>query len=68
MEAALRTAADWLTGGELKKLDFEEVRGVAGIKEATYKIGDLNCNVAVASGLANARKAAGERQERRKAL
>ena len=29
MEAALRTAADWLTGGEMKKLDFEEVRGVA---------------------------------------
>ena len=56
MEAALRTAADWLTGGEMKKLNFEEVRGVAPIKEATYKIGDLELHVAVTSGLANARK------------
>ena len=56
MEAALRTAADWLTGGEMKKLNFEEVRGVAPIKEATYKIGDLELHVAVTSGLAKARK------------
>lgn len=56
MEAALRTAADWLTGGELKKIDFEEVRGTKGIKEATYQIGDLELRVAVTSGLANAKK------------
>lgn len=40
----------------MKKLNFEEVRGVAPIKEATYKIGDLELHVAVTSGLANARK------------
>ena len=56
MEAALRTAADWLTGGEMKKINFEEVRGVAAIKEATYHIGDLELRVAVTSGLANAKK------------
>ncbi len=51
-----RTAADWLTDGEMQKLTFEEVRGVAPIKEAIYKIGDLELRVAVTSGLANARK------------
>ncbi len=56
MEAALRTAADWLTGGEMKKINFEEVRGVAPIKEATYHIGELELRVAVTSGLANAKK------------
>lgn len=55
MEAALRTAAEWITGEELKHLDFTDVRGLAGVKTATYKIGDLEVNVAVASGLANAR-------------
>ncbi len=55
MEAALRTAVEWITGEELKALDFKEVRGTDGVKEATYKVGDLDVNVAVASGLANAR-------------
>lgn len=55
MEAALRTASDWLTGGELQKLDFEEVRGTEGIKEAAYRIGDLEVRVAVCSGLRNAK-------------
>ncbi len=56
MEAALRTAVETLTGEELKHLDFTEVRGIQGIKEATYKVGDLDVKVAVASGLANARE------------
>ena len=55
MEAALRTAVEKLTGEELTNLDFTEVRGTKDIKEATYKIGDLEVNVAVTSGLANAR-------------
>ena len=55
MEAALRTAVEKLTGQELTNLDFTEVRGTKDIKEATYKIGDLEVNVAVTSGLANAR-------------
>ncbi len=56
MEAALRTAVEWITGDQLKALDFQDVRGTAGIKEATYKVGDLDVNVAVASGLSNAKK------------
>ena len=56
MEAALRTAYETITGEELKKLDFEEVRGEKGIKKATVKIGDNEVKVAVAHGLANAQK------------
>ncbi len=56
MEAALRTAVETLTGEELKKLDFEEVRGTKDIKEATYQVAGMDVNVAVVSGLANARK------------
>ena len=56
MEAALRTASEVLTGKPLEKVDFEEVRGTEGIKFASYKIGDLTVNVAVASGTANANK------------
>ncbi len=56
MEAALRTAAEWLTGSDAAPVDFVEVRGVEGVKEATYQVGDLTLNVAVASGLANAKR------------
>lgn len=56
MEAALRTAVDTLTGQSMPKLDYEEVRGTAGIKEASYQVGDLTVKVAVASGLSNARE------------
>ncbi len=52
MEAALRTAVHTLTGADV--VDFPEVRGTEGIKEATYKVGDLDVKVAVASGLSNA--------------
>lgn len=55
MEAALRTASEWIMG-ESAPLEFHEVRGSEGIKEASYKLGDLTVNVAVASGLSNAKK------------
>ena len=55
MEAALRTAVETLTGEELKALDFKEVRGTAGIKEATYPVAGMEVKVAVASGLSNAK-------------
>ena len=55
MEAALRTANDVLTGKDNKKIDFTEVRGTDGIKEATYKIAGMDIKVAVASGAANAK-------------
>ena len=56
MEAALRTAVETLTGEELESVDFKEVRGTAGIKEATYHVAGMDVNVAVASGLGNARE------------
>lgn len=56
MEAALRTAAEVILGKPLEKLDFTEVRGFDDIKKATYKLGDLNVGVVVASGTANAGK------------
>lgn len=55
IEAALRTAADELTGQSLENVDFHEVRGLAGLREAEVKIGDLTLNIAMANGLGNAR-------------
>lgn len=54
MEAALRTAVEKMTGEEIPKLDFTEVRGMNGIKETAYDIKDTTFKVAVTSGLANA--------------
>ena len=56
MEAALRTAQDVLTGEDLDKIDFEQVRGGDGIKRATVNINGQDINVVAASGLANAQK------------
>lgn len=56
MEAALRTAADTLTGQSLENIDYTEVRGTDGIKEATYNVAGMDVKVAVASGLTNAAK------------
>ena len=58
MEAALRTAVETLTDTKLDDttVEFHDVRGTEGIKEASYQVGDLNVKVAVASGLANAKK------------
>ena len=56
MEAALRTAVETITGEELKELEFNDVRGTKGIKEASYNVGGTEFKVAVASGLANARE------------
>ena len=56
MEAALRTAQDTLTGQNLEKIDFEQVRGGDGIKRATVNIAGKDVKVVAASGLANAQK------------
>ena len=58
MEAALRFAVEKISGEKLTgdKIDFKDVRGIEGIKEASYTAGGLTVKVAVASGLANARK------------
>ncbi len=56
MEAAMRTAYYMITGEELLRFKIEALRGMDGSKEASVKIGDMNVNVAVVNGLANARK------------
>ena len=55
MEAALRTAYEVITGKELKKLEFEQVRGMLGIKKAAIDIDGTEIRVAVAHGLSNAK-------------
>ena len=56
MEAAIRTAVDTLEGKSLEKVEYEAVRGEKEIKEATLQIAGKEIKIAVASGLANARK------------
>ena len=55
MEAALRTVVEVLTGGEMKPLEFKEVRGLKGIKEAEYQLPGRTVRVCAASGLHNAK-------------
>ena len=55
MEAALRTANDVLTGKDNTEIEFHEVRGTEGLKEATYNIAGMDIKVCVASGAANAK-------------
>lgn len=54
MEAALRTAVYTLTGEN--PIDFPEIRGTEGIKEAEYDVAGMKVKVAVVSGLANAKE------------
>ncbi|MDR1778335.1 MAG: [FeFe] hydrogenase, group A [Clostridiales Family XIII bacterium] len=53
LEAALRTAAAWITGADPVSPDFTEVRGEVGAKEATYTVGDIDVKVCSVSGMAN---------------
>ncbi len=54
MEAALRTAADLLEGRRVEEIEYQEIRGTEGFKEAVYKVAGMDVKVAVVSGLANA--------------
>jgi NADH-quinone oxidoreductase subunit G/NADP-reducing hydrogenase subunit HndD len=56
MEAALRTAYELVTQQELQAVEFEDVRGLQGVKEAAVELAGLTVKVAVAHGLGNARK------------
>ena len=49
MEAALRTAYFVLEGKEHEAIKFEQVRGMQGLKEASFKLGGIDIKVAVAS-------------------
>ena len=56
MEAAVRTAYHTLTNNELEPIELTPVRGFKGVKEATLNINGLEVNIAVASGMVNAKK------------
>lgn len=56
MEAALRTAYEIHTGKTLEKVDFENVRGLEGIREASVDMNGLTLKVGIAHGLGNARR------------
>lgn len=56
MESALRTAYQKVTGQTIKKIDFQEVRGIRGFKKANIKIGDRIVKVAVVNGMTSAKK------------
>ena len=56
MEAALRTVAEIVEKKPLDKIEFTQVRGTEGIKEATVRLGGQDVRVAIAHGLGNARK------------
>jgi NADP-reducing hydrogenase subunit HndD len=67
MEATLRTAYEKVTGDTLGEIEYESVRAVEGLREASIQLGDTTLNVAVANGLNNAKKIlervkAGEKQ------
>ncbi|MHC1683588.1 MAG: ferredoxin hydrogenase [Clostridiaceae bacterium] len=53
MEAALRTAKDFVEKADLKDIEYNAVRGLDGIKEATVEIGGNEYNVAVINGASN---------------
>ena len=55
MEAALRTAYFVLTGKEHEAIKFEDVRGMEGLKEASFNIAGSEIKVAIASGMKNAK-------------
>jgi len=54
MEAALRTAYELVTGKTLDRIDFEDIRGLKGIKEAAVPVDGLDVKVLVSHGLSNA--------------
>ncbi|MCQ2159177.1 MAG: [FeFe] hydrogenase, group A [Bacteroidales bacterium] len=56
MEAALRTAYELQTGKTLEKVDFTQVRGLDGVREATVDMDGLELRVGIAHGLGNARR------------
>ncbi len=56
IEATIRTAYDTITGEELEKVEFEELRGLKGIKQAKVDINGREIKIAVANGLGNTRK------------
>ena len=56
IEAATRSAVEWLTGKPLEDVNFTALRGLDGCREAKLKVGDLELHIGIAHELGNARK------------
>ena len=56
IEAAVRTAYELHTKKPLPRIDFDELRGMEGIRQATIDFGGLPLKIGIAHGLGNARK------------
>lgn len=56
IEAATRTLYEWVTGDELEKVDFEQFRGIEGIRIAEIPVGDVKLRIGVVNGLGAARE------------
>ncbi len=56
IEAATRTAYEWMTGKTLESVDFEVLRGFEGFRSATVKVGEFDLKIGIAHGLGEARK------------
>ncbi|PKO99202.1 MAG: NADH:ubiquinone oxidoreductase [Bacteroidetes bacterium HGW-Bacteroidetes-8] len=56
IEAAVRTAYEIHTGSKLNRINFEELRGMSGIRTATIYFGDTPIHIGIAHQLGNARK------------
>lgn len=56
IEATIRTSYDTLTGESLEEVEFEELRGLRGVKKATVNINGRDIRIGVVNGLGNTRK------------
>ena len=56
MEAALRTAADWLEGRSVENVEYKALRGIEGVKEAEVTVGGLTLKVAIANSTGAAKR------------
>lgn len=65
MEAALRSVYEIHTGKQLEKIEFENVRGMEGLRKTSVDLDGFTLNVAIAHGLGNARKLLNEIREGR---
>jgi len=56
IESALRTAAEKITNKPLKRVEFEQVRGMDGVKKAKIKIKNYTLKIAVINGIGQAKR------------
>ena len=56
IEAATRTAVEWITGESFDEVEYQAIRGEESIRIANLKVKDLELNIGIASGLGAARE------------